>query len=73
MTAIPRPGRTAALALLAVLALGVSGCDNLPLVKAVHAECAGTPEPDRKACEDAAYSRFYAIERQKLTLQRVTN
>ncbi|HEX9465178.1 MAG TPA: hypothetical protein VGB82_21455 [Alphaproteobacteria bacterium] len=73
MAAFPRPGRAAALALLTLSALGISACDDLPMVKAVHAECANTAEPDRKACEDAAYSRYYAIERQKLTLQRVTN
>ncbi|HEX9465177.1 MAG TPA: hypothetical protein VGB82_21450 [Alphaproteobacteria bacterium] len=42
----------------------MGGCDNLPLVKQVHQQCANAQ--DVKACEDAAYARAYAIERQRV-------
>jgi hypothetical protein len=53
-----------------LVAASLSGCGELPLVKAVHEQCASTPEPQRKACEDAAYAHFYAIERSRLALER---
>ena len=46
----------------AALALTVlAGCQDLPLVREVHRDCANAK--DVKACEDADYARLYAIER----------
>ena len=54
-------------AVLSVAAVAVSvlaGCEDLPMVRAVHQDCANAK--DVKACEDADYARRYQIERQRL-------
>lgn len=39
----------------------LAGCEELPMVRAVHQDCANAPNV--KACEDADYARRYAEER----------
>jgi hypothetical protein len=50
-----------ALSASAVAVTLLAGCQELPMVQAVHQDCANAP--DVKACEDADYARRYAEER----------